>query len=154
MAKGRKRDAPSTATPVADTTNKSDGTQANTDTKIRNQTYSGDAPVDAYVPNADQYEVVTLFNKVYSCTLNQSNVSHNNNKFYILQILKKKGTDNYYTFFRWGRVGKSGMTNFQSFGNDYASAMAEYDEKLEAKTVKGSYTILEIVYDDEISPEE
>lgn len=46
------------------------------------------------------------------------------------------------------------MTNFQGFGSDYASAMAEYEEKLEAKTVKGSYTILEIVYDDEISPEE
>lgn len=84
MAKGRKRDAPSTTTPVADTTTKSDGTTANSDAKIRKQAYTGDAPVDSYVPNADQYEVVSLFNKVYSCTLNQSNVNHNNNKFYIL----------------------------------------------------------------------
>jgi poly [ADP-ribose] polymerase len=121
---------------------------------MRNQAFTGDAPVDAYVPNADKYEVVTLFNKVYSCTLNQSNVNHNNNKFYILQILKDKAAEKYFTFFRWGRVGKSGMTNFQSFGADYPSAMAEYEEKMEAKTVKGKYTILEIVYDDEISPEE
>lgn len=154
MAKGRKRSFPSKNTSIDDKTVKTNGSVGNSDSKIRNLKFTGDAPVDAYVPNAALYEVATLFNKVYACTLNQSNVQHNNNKFYILQLLKKKGTDSFFTFFRWGRVGKSGMTNFQSFGNDWASAMAEYEDKLEAKTQKGNYTILDMVFDDGVSPEE
>ena len=115
MAIGRKRQAPSadtnTATIDIDVTIKSNGTTGNSEAKIRTLTFTGEAPVDTYVPNSDRYEVLSLFNKTYSCTLNQSNTDRNNNKFYLLQILKKKGTEEHFTFYRWGRVGKAGVTN-------------------------------------------
>ncbi len=72
MARGR--NAPDTPTPNNDALVNSNNTPVNSDAKIKNQTFTGDAPVDTYVPHADTFEVVTLFNKVYSTTLNQSNV--------------------------------------------------------------------------------
>ncbi|KAM7040820.1 protein mono-ADP-ribosyltransferase PARP3-like [Acridotheres tristis] len=38
----------------------------------------------------------------YDCTLNQTNISDNNNKFFIIQLLECNGT--YSVWSRWGRV--------------------------------------------------
>lgn len=38
----------------------------------------------------------------YACMLNQTNIGHNNNKFYVIQVLK--ANDQFYTWNRWGRV--------------------------------------------------
>lgn len=38
----------------------------------------------------------------YDCMLNQTNIGHNNNKFYIIQIIQ--ADDGYYSWNRWGRV--------------------------------------------------
>lgn len=38
----------------------------------------------------------------YDCTLNQTNISANNNKFYIIQLIQHGGA--YSTWSRWGRV--------------------------------------------------
>ena len=38
--------------------------------------------------------------------LNQTNIGMNNNKYYLIQVLQQMETKNYFTFFRWGRVGK------------------------------------------------
>lgn len=45
----------------------------------------------------------------YSITLNQTDVSNNNNKFIILQVLKKDDSEDYSFFQRWGRVGFAGQ---------------------------------------------
>lgn len=46
----------------------------------------------------------------YAATLNQTNVQHNNNKFYILQIVESESNpNNCYFFTRWGRVGVVGQ---------------------------------------------
>lgn len=86
MAAGRKRPDPATQSTAQDTTTKSTGVavaQTNqpvqtpvqaADSKIRTQAYTGAAPVDSYVPNHANYEVVTMFGKIYSSNLNQSNV--------------------------------------------------------------------------------
>ena len=50
----------------------------------------GMVPVDQYVPEAHKYRVYSENGEVYSTTLNQSNVSTNNNKFYILQVLENE----------------------------------------------------------------
>ncbi|CEF70500.1 Poly [ADP-ribose] polymerase 2 [Strongyloides ratti] len=50
----------------------------------------------------------------YSITLNQTDVTNNNNKFIILQVLKKNGVEEYSFFQRWGRVGFSGQCNLQN----------------------------------------
>jgi poly [ADP-ribose] polymerase len=36
--------------------------------------------------------------------LNQTNISQNNNKYYVIQVVEKGGS--YYAYNRWGRVGK------------------------------------------------
>lgn len=161
MAKGRsskkatsKRDAPDT--PVKgqmDEVTKKQKTGGKA--VIKKVKFTGDAPVDEYVPNKQNLEVASFFGEVYSKTLNQSNVEMNNNKFYLMQILKGKSAPvNYYVYFRWGRVGAKGRDSFISFGSDYAAAIAEFNDKLEAKTVHGSYVELDIVFGDELTPEE
>jgi poly [ADP-ribose] polymerase len=47
----------------------------------------GGAAVDSLVPNSASYRVLVDGGKVYSATLNQSNLDANNNKFYIIQVL-------------------------------------------------------------------
>ena len=36
--------------------------------------------------------------------LNQTNIGHNNNKYYVIQVLKANFGNNYYAWNRWGRV--------------------------------------------------
>lgn len=38
----------------------------------------------------------------YDCMLNQTNIGHNNNKFYVIQVVKEK--NQFYSWNRWGRV--------------------------------------------------
>lgn len=38
----------------------------------------------------------------YDCMLNQTNIGHNNNKFYVIQVIKED--DQFYSWNRWGRV--------------------------------------------------
>ena len=39
----------------------------------------------------------------WNATLNQTNLKNNNNKFYILQLLKDNATSEYSVWSRWGR---------------------------------------------------
>lgn len=74
----------------------------------------GAAPVDEYFEhkNKDKFHVLVHKDKVYSATLNQTNVSRNNNKYYILQILQSDSDTNCNFFFtRWGRVGAHGQNS-------------------------------------------
>ena len=68
--------------------------------------------VDNHVPNKHLFEVVIESGKVYSIYLMKSELKANNNKFYIVQVLKKKGTSEYYQFVRYGRVGATGNVTF------------------------------------------
>lgn len=47
--------------------------------------------------------------------LNQTNIRRNNNKFFLLQLLKEK--DDYHLWFRWGRVGLKVFNFFLAFFN-------------------------------------
>jgi poly [ADP-ribose] polymerase len=110
----------------------------------------GGAAVDEYFDEKD-CEVYMANGKVYAKTLNQSNLGHNNNKFYIIQILestKNKGT--FFVWNRWGRVGVKGQTMKKKV-NSAAAAIEDFDKKFYDKTVKGDYVEIEINYDDENS---
>ena len=77
-------------------------------------------------------------------------MANNNNKFYILQILETKASPKkYYVFYRWGRVGRKGSQKLIPFGTDMAAAMGEFEDKLEDKTVNGSYIELDLAFDEE-----
>ena len=98
----------------------------------------GGAAVDSLVPGKDQYRVFQDGNKVYSATLNQANMDHNNNKFYMIQILLNEKTNQIYVWNRWGRVGSPGQNCLKGpFPKD--TAIREYNSKHHDKTVKGDY---------------
>jgi poly [ADP-ribose] polymerase len=75
----------------------------------------GNALVDPLIPNAFEYHVIAdtsnLFNgKSFDCTLNQSNLRNNNNKFYIIQLLALDKYPNQFSLStRWGRIGYDGQ---------------------------------------------
>ena len=61
--------------------------------------FTGSSQVDQYVSAAHFYEVVDD----WDCMLNQTNIGQNNNKYYVIQMLKSRnGTYNVWN--RWGRV--------------------------------------------------
>jgi poly [ADP-ribose] polymerase len=93
-----------------------------------------------------------------ACTLNQTNIGQNNNKYYIIQLLVCGGC--YYTFNRWGRVGEKGQSSLKRFGS-LETALADFKKKFREKTVNdwdsrhnfkprpGKYTLLEMDHGDD-----
>ena len=70
----------------------------------------------------------------YACTLNQTNIAQNNNKFFVIQVLKDTKTDHYYTWIRWGRVGYHGQTALNDCGGDVERAISIFEKKFSDKT--------------------
>ena len=56
--------------------------------------------VDRFVPNADKKEVYQANGVVYGCNLSFTDCTANNNKFYVMQILKDGSN-----FTLWVRYG-------------------------------------------------
>ena len=52
----------------------------------------GVIPVDEHFPHKNICKVYESKGEVFSATLNQSNLSSNNNKFYILQLLQSEAS--------------------------------------------------------------
>jgi predicted DNA-binding WGR domain protein len=80
---------------------------------------------------------VTIFidcsEKIYSCTLNHTNIEKNNNKFYIIQILTN-GVNEYYVYSRYGRVGEKGtIVPIVKFDTPYL-ATREFHKRFRTKT--------------------
>ena len=98
----------------------------------------GGAAVDQYVPNKDDFRVLIDGGKVYAATLNQANLDHNNNKFYIIQCLVNEKTNQFYTWNRWGRVGVPGQNALKPMPNKQAAIM-DYQSKHRDKTKGGNY---------------
>jgi len=69
----------------------------------------------------------------YSCTLNQTNIGNNNNKFYIIQLVANSRTDDFCVYSRYGRVGERG-TPQTSFFNTLPSAAKEFKKRFRSKT--------------------
>ncbi|KAM8867700.1 protein mono-ADP-ribosyltransferase PARP3 [Synchiropus picturatus] len=67
----------------------------------------------------------------YDCMLNQTNIGNNNNKFYVIQVLKDQKS--FYTWNRWGRVGEKGQSKLSPFDN-VANAIKDFEKKFKDKT--------------------
>ncbi|XP_051996539.1 protein mono-ADP-ribosyltransferase PARP3-like [Xyrauchen texanus] len=89
----------------------------------------------------------------FDCMLNQTNIGHNNNKFYVIQVLVSGGR--YYCWTRWGRVGESGQNNLA--GPSHVDAAIKcFEKKFKDKTKNnwsdrenfvshsGKYTLIEV----------
>ncbi|XP_076469646.1 protein mono-ADP-ribosyltransferase PARP3-like [Babylonia areolata] len=96
----------------------------------------------------------------YDAMLNQTNIGHNNNKFYVIQVV----TDTfgrYYAWNRWGRVGEPGQNAVKGPFGTPDGAVKDFVKKFKDKTknnwedrasftpVKGKYTLLEMAGDDD-----
>ncbi|XP_062356691.1 protein mono-ADP-ribosyltransferase PARP3 [Cinclus cinclus] len=89
----------------------------------------------------------------YDCTLNQTNISANNNKFYIIQLLEHNGAYSIWT--RWGRVGEVGQFKLMPCAS-LEAAKKEFEKKFREKTKNswatrenfiaqpGKYTLIEV----------
>ena len=73
----------------------------------------------------------------YHCLLNQTNISQNNNKFYIIQLLHFEQTSysesEFALWTRWGRVGEPGQSDLRQFSGEQA-AIEAFKKKFNDKT--------------------
>jgi len=85
---------------------------------------------DRDVPGRDSYSIVDD----YAVLLNQTNITggRNNNKFYVLQLLKSAG-GSHAVWTRWGRVGESGESKLIPCG-DLKAAVKAFESKFRDKT--------------------
>jgi poly [ADP-ribose] polymerase len=102
-------------------------------------------------------------NMVYSCTLNQTDIKTNKNKFYIMQLVYDN--DRYYVYSRWGRIGEKGQCQLKQ--NPMNGAIMLYEKTFKTKTgniwgsefrpIIGKYYLTDVKYDfddiDEKKPE-
>lgn len=89
----------------------------------------------------------------YDCTLNQTNIGSNNNKFYIIQLLDEGGR--FACWNRWGRVGEVGQSKINHFSS-LEQAKNDFEKKFREKTKNkweerdhfvahpGKYTLIEV----------
>ncbi|XP_009904592.1 protein mono-ADP-ribosyltransferase PARP3 [Dryobates pubescens] len=108
-------------------------------------TIDGLCPLSS-APGAQVYED-------YDCTLNQTNISANNNKFYILQLLEHNGA--YSVWSRWGRVGEVGQSKLMPSAS-LEAAKKDFEKKFQEKTKNkwmarenfiaqpGKYTLIDV----------
>ncbi|KAI0912512.1 poly polymerase catalytic domain-containing protein [Ustulina deusta] len=104
---------------------------------------------------------------IYDASLNQTNASNNNNKFYRVQLLRSVVGD-YKTWTRWGRVGEYGQSKAIGSGS-LEDALKQFNDKFKSKSglswnnrgdqpKPGKYAFIEKSYEpdseDDESPDE
>lgn len=69
---------------------------------------------------------------LYACTLNQTDIVSNKNKFYIIQLIKVSSTE-YVIFIRYGRIGEGGVCRSYSCGTK-DSGITNFNAEFRKKT--------------------
>lgn len=77
-----------------------------------------------------RYQNGEIYND-YSCTLNQTVISHNKNKFYIMQIINLNNELIHYI--RYGRIGEMGKISYRTFYSKQ-SAINSFEKQFRLKT--------------------
>ncbi|KAL9471041.1 hypothetical protein ACSS6W_008982 [Trichoderma asperelloides] len=92
-------------------------------------------PVDEHCPLNSSYQVHIDPDSglIYDASLNQTNASHNNNKFYRIQVLVEPKSKSYKTWTRWGRVGETGQSALLGNGT-VADALKNFEKKFKDKS--------------------
>ncbi|CAN6561532.1 unnamed protein product [Malus baccata var. baccata] len=103
--------------------------------KIVTATKKGAAVLDQWLPDdikAD-YHVLQLGDDIYDAMLNQTNVGHNNNKFYLIQVLESDVGGSFMIYYRCGRVGVKGQNTLAPH-TSRENAINEFKQKFYDKT--------------------
>ncbi|KAK0668075.1 putative poly polymerase 2 [Cercophora samala] len=119
-------------------------------------------PIDDGCPFTSSVVYIDADGVIYDASLNQTNASNNNNKFYRIQLLvDPQGV--YRTWTRWGRVGDHGQTQVPATGS-LAEAMRQFEKKFKDKSgitwanrgdnpKPGKYAFVERNYEDDSEDE-
>ncbi|KAL2134721.1 hypothetical protein VTI74DRAFT_11041 [Chaetomium olivicolor] len=89
-------------------------------------------PLDEGCPFVTSTVYIDDSGVIYDASLNQTNASHNNNKFYRIQLLVDPNGV-YRTWTRWGRVGERGQTAIPAVGS-LDAAMKQFEKKFKDKS--------------------
>ena len=103
-------------------------------------------------------ELVESNGLVYSCTLNQTDIDANKNKFYIMQLLKT--SSGWCLCIRYGRLGLAGVTSKDDHPSE-ASGKQAFEKQFKLKTgnawgtknfvkKEGKYFMSDVSYEDEL----
>ncbi|KAL5115482.1 hypothetical protein ACEQ8H_006623 [Pleosporales sp. CAS-2024a] len=87
--------------------------------------------VDEHCPLASYQVYIDDEGLIWDASLNQTNASANNNKFYKIQLLRN-GTD-FKTWTRWGRVGERGQSAMLGAGS-HSDALKNFEKKFKDKS--------------------
>ncbi|KAH7100308.1 poly polymerase catalytic domain-containing protein [Auriculariales sp. MPI-PUGE-AT-0066] len=122
----------------------------------------GTAKVDEFSGKQATHVVyVDKSGEIYDATLNQTNISNNNNKFYIVQLLAPKNSNaTCILFTRWGRVGENGATQIkgpwpaaeaeQFFKDQFKSKSGiQFEQRRTAAPKASKYTWIDLQYEGE-----
>jgi len=76
-------------------------------------------------------ELVEKNGKIYNCALNQTDLTVNSNKFYIIQLIK--GQSGYHLFTSYGRTGEKGKSNIENYSSEI-SGISAFEKQFKTKT--------------------
>jgi len=101
---------------------------------LKTVTFKGSVPVDDECSECKKdYVVYNKGNDVYNAMLNQTNIANNNNKYFLLQLLKHRERPVFKVWFRWGRVGKIAGKKLHDCSN-VDEAIEKFEKKFSDKT--------------------
>ncbi|KAH8731672.1 poly polymerase catalytic domain-containing protein [Phaeosphaeriaceae sp. PMI808] len=89
--------------------------------------------LDEWCPLANYKVWIDPDGLIWDASLNQTNASHNNNKFYKVQMLHDGSGSDFKTWTRWGRVGEKGQTAMLG-GGSYSDAKMNFEKKFKDKS--------------------
>ena len=125
--------------------------------------FTGKVPIDEGFPQYQNgpYHVHEDGGMVFNAMLNQTNIGQNNNKYYIIQLIKHNSKEEYVVLCRWGRVGKVAGKSETPINNGN-QAKYDFGKKFTSKTgnrwsatqysadafhkIKGKYDLVKIDY--------
>ncbi|KAM8839066.1 poly [ADP-ribose] polymerase 2 isoform 1-T1 [Synchiropus picturatus] len=126
---------------------------------VRTVVMKGKAPVDPECKaKVGKAHVYSEGSDVYDVMLNQTNLQFNNNKYYLIQLLKDDSSKLYSVWMRWGRVGKVGQNSLTLCGGDLMKAKDlfkkkfldktknEWDHRAQFEKVAGKYDMVQMDY--------
>ncbi|CAN6561529.1 unnamed protein product [Malus baccata var. baccata] len=99
--------------------------------KIVTATKKGAAVLDQWLP--DDIKADYHGDDIYDAMLNQTNVSRNNNTFYLIQVLESDVGGSFMIYYRCGRVGFKGQNKLAPHASR-ESAIKEFKQKFRDKT--------------------
>ncbi|KAF2743502.1 PARP-domain-containing protein [Sporormia fimetaria CBS 119925] len=92
-----------------------------------------EVPLDEYCPNSTYHVHIGDDGTIYDASLNQTNASRNNNKFYRIQLITDSSNRDFQTWTRWGRVGERGQNAMLGAGT-LSDAIKQFESKFKSKS--------------------